>query len=388
MPACSAVIGRCEQAGNRSSSLDTTQQVGYGTGQRHGAPPVLFKSHPFHYVSNVRRPAILALYSDDFLGEVRIKPFLNALLMRGVIADYQVVDRSMAMAGPLKSYEFTHIWCQRNVSTAQFKFLKSHGHVPIIYDIDDLITSIPDFVMRVKRRTRARIDWCLEHAKAVTVTTERLAASLREDVPSLPGEIVVLNNGCVSSGLPERREPRKQVIWTSGDLPFFLDGYPNFMEHLAAVVNRAGYEAILIGRFDSKLATKFERHRRISYLDFASYRSFLQACSGAIGIAPLPSTLPPNEQRFFDAKSDIKLVDYLLAGIVPLCSNAVPYAMSSLFLPALAAGDANELLQRLEMCIADHARMIEYVNETIHVPGLLRQREFSQLSKAVDHLVA
>ena len=120
---------------------------------------MFFRSYPFSYLRDARSPAILALHADNFIGEVRIKPFLNALLARGVNADYQVVDRSMAMAGPLKSYAFTHIWCQRSVSTAQFRFLKRHAHVPIIYDIDDLITSIPDFVMRVRHRTRARIDW-------------------------------------------------------------------------------------------------------------------------------------------------------------------------------------------------------------------------------------
>jgi hypothetical protein len=348
---------------------------------------VFFKNPPFSHIQDAQRPAVLALYSDNFLGEVRIKPFLNALLMRGIIGDYQVVDRAMAMIGPLKSYSFTHIWCQRNVSTAQFKFLKQHAHVPIIYDVDDLITSVPDFVMRVRHRTRARIDWCLHHAKAVTVATERLGASLREDVPSLPGEIVVLRNGC-SNGVPTGRlAPSKQVIWTSGDLPFFLNGYPTFMDELAALVNRAGYEGVLIGRFDSKLAAKFERRRQISYLDFASYREFLRSCAGAIGIAPLPSNLPPTFQRFFDAKSDIKLVDYLSSGIVPVCSRAVPYVKSSLFLPELAAGDANELLQRLETCIADHAHMIDYVNETIHATGLLKERQFSELSTVLDHLI-
>lgn len=348
---------------------------------------MFFKKSPYSHVPDARRPAVLALYSDNFLGEVRIKPFLNALLKRGVIGDYQVVDRAMAMIGPLKSYSFTHIWCQRNVSTAQFKFLKRHAHVPIIYDVDDLITSVPDFVMRVKHRTRARIDWCLHHAKAVTVATERLGTSLREDVPSLPGEIVVLRNGCADAGPPERREPRKQVIWTSGDLPFFLNGYPNFMEDLATLVNRAGYEVILVGRFDSKLAAKFERCRQISYLDFGSYREFLRSCAGAIGIAPLPSSLPLAFQRFFDAKSDIKLVDYLSSGIIPVCSSAVPYARSNLYLPALAAADAKELLQRLETCIADHARMIEYVNETVHAAGLLKQRTFLELSRVLDHLI-
>ncbi len=349
---------------------------------------MFFGSYPFSYVRDGRRPAILALHADNFIGDVRIRPFLNALLARGVIADYQVVDRSMAMAGPLKSYAFTHIWCQRSVSTAQFAFLKRHARVPIIYDIDDLITSIPDFVMKVKRRSQSRVSWCLHHARAVTVATERLGSSLREDVPSLTGDIVVLPNGCVNAAPPARREPRRQIIWTSSDVPFFLDGYPNFMPDFAALANRAGYEVILIGRFDDKLAAKFDRCRRISYLDFVSYRAFLQSCAGAIGIAPLPSGLPPSAQRYFDAKSDIKLVDYLSSGIVPVCSSAVPYAQSSLFLPSLAAADANELLQRLEMCIADHARMVEYVNGTIHAPGLLRQREFSELSKALDHLVA
>ncbi len=348
---------------------------------------MFFSSLPFLHARDARRPAILALYCDGFQGEVRIKPFLNALLARGVIADYQVVDRAMAMNSPLKSYAFTHIWCQRNVSTAQFRFLKRHPQVPIVYDIDDLITSIPDFVMTMKRRSRTRIDWCLQHAKAVTVATERLAASLREDVPSLPGEIVVLNNGCARAAPPARREPRKQVIWTSGDLPFYLDAYPDFMDDLAALVNRAGYEGILIGRFDDKLVAKFDRSRHINHLDFASYREFLKSCAGAIGIAPLPSDLPTPAQRYFDAKSDIKLVDYLSAGIVPVCSGAVPYATSKLFLPQLAAANANELLQRLETCIAGHARMVEYVNETIHAPGLLKQREYAELSKALDHLV-
>lgn len=348
---------------------------------------MFFRSHPFSYVRDARRPAILALYAGDFIGEVRIKPFLNALLARGVIGDYQVADRSMAMAGPPKSYAFTHIWCQRNVSTAQFKFLKRHAHVPIVYDVDDLITSIPDFVMRVKQRMRERIGWCLQHARAVTVATEPLRAGLRDDVPSLTGDIVLLPNGCVGAAPPERRAPRKQVIWTSSDLPFFLDGTPNFMQDLATLVNRTGYEAILIGRFDGALAAKFDRCRQISYLDFASYRAFLRSCAGAIAIVPLPTNLPPAAQRYFDAKSDIKLVDYLSCGLVPVCSSAVPYATSDLFLPALAAAGANELLQRLEMCIADHARMVEYVNETIHAPGLLRQREFFELSKVLDRLV-
>jgi hypothetical protein len=346
---------------------------------------VFFKV-PLAHDRDARQPRVLALYSDNFLGEVRIKPFLNALLRRGVIADYQIVDRSMTLIGPLKSYRFTHIWCQRNVSTAQFRFLRQHSKIPIIYDVDDLITSVPDFVMKSRRRTQARILWCLNQATAITVASERLAASLKEDAPS-SATIVVLRNGCVASATsPDRQNPRKQVIWTSGDLPFVLYGHPQFMERFSKLANAAGYEGVFIGRFNEAHTRLFDRCRPISYLDFGSYREFLQSCAGAIGLAPLPTTLPAAAQRFFDAKSDIKLVDYLSSGIVPICSSAVPYSTSSLFLPLLAASDVDGLLARLEACIANHARMIEYVDETIHVPGLLKQREFAELSKALDHL--
>ena len=161
-----------------------------------------------------RRPAILALYSGDFIGEVRIKPFLNALLARGVIADYQVVDRSMTMAGPLKSYAFTHIWCQRNVSTAQFAFLKRHAHVPIVYDVDDLITSIPDFVMRMKQRD-ADAHRLVPSARQGGHGRHRsgCGASLREDVP-----VAARRNRRARQWLCERRAASAARATQAGDL--------------------------------------------------------------------------------------------------------------------------------------------------------------------------
>jgi hypothetical protein len=348
----------------------------------------VFFSRPYVHVSDSSRPRVLALYADNFIGEIRIKPFLNALLARGVIAEYQAADRSMKLIGPLKSFRFTHIWCQRAVSTAQFAFLRRHSQVPIVYDIDDLLTSVPDFVSKVKARTRRRIEWCLHHARTVTVSSERLRVTLREDVPALGGEIIVLKNGCAHDTIGNGAAPQKKVIWTSSDLPFALHKHPGFAERLSEIVNRAGYEAILIGRFGQEHTHRVDRCRQIAYLDFLSYREYLRSCAGAIGLAPLPTDLPPAAQRYFDAKSDIKLVDYLSAGIVPICNSAVPYATSSLFLPRLAATDVDGLLGRLEACIADHGRMIEYTNDTIRTPGLLRQREFSALSTAVDHLFA
>ena len=112
---------------------------------------MLFRKNPYIYAPEAKRPKVLALYSGYFIGEIRIKPYLNARLARGVIDDYQIADRTLKTEGLHGPYAFTHVWCQRNVSTAQFAFLKAHSHVPIIYDMDDLLTSIPPFVASSKR---------------------------------------------------------------------------------------------------------------------------------------------------------------------------------------------------------------------------------------------
>jgi hypothetical protein len=338
--------------------------------------------------SSTQRAFVLALYSDPFIGEVRIKPFLNALLIRGVIDGYQVLDRALKPLGPHRSARFTHIWCQRNMSTAQFAFLRQHAHVPIIYDLDDLLTSAPSSILMVKKRTLKRIHWCLEHATAITVASEGLASALGEDVPSTSGRLLVLKNGCTNVHAPAPSHFRQQLIWTSGAFPFFLHEDPQFPDKLARFVNAIGFEAILIGRFDEAIQRTFVRCRYIAYLDFPSYRQFLRAHNGALAIAPLPSRLAPDEQRVFDAKSDIKLVDYLCSGIVPVCSSAVPYRTSELFLPRLSGSSGDEIIAALERCLKDQEGILQYIHEHIYASGLVLARQFMALSTALDPLFA
>ena len=128
------------------------------------------------------KPLILALSSDLELSEIRIRPFLTALLARGVIAGFQFANRKLSSLGWHKDFACTHIWCHRNVSTAQYGFLRKHAHVPIIYDIDDLMTAVPDFVKNRPRIVK-RVLWCLEHAQAVTTSTEILREHLLQHVP-------------------------------------------------------------------------------------------------------------------------------------------------------------------------------------------------------------
>ncbi|MBX9710948.1 MAG: hypothetical protein K2X60_07935 [Xanthobacteraceae bacterium] len=344
---------------------------------------MLFNNRCFVYSPSDKKKSVVALSSDAELSEIRIRPFLSALLARDVIASFQFADRKMNLLGCLKTARFTHVWCHRNVSYAQYRFLKSHPNVPLIYDIDDLLTSVPEFVMKRRPNTVWRIKWCLNRADFVTTTNEQLAGDLRSGA-LLTKDPIILKNGHTGFLPPVQIGLKKQIVWTSGDFPFVLMDYPHFMNDLANIANRHDYEMIFIGRFDPECGVPFKKYRYIPRLDFDSYREFLKFSAGAIGIAPLPSRLPAAAQKFFDAKSDIKLLNYLSAGLVPICTSTTPYSASDLFIPDLAAPDASGLLDRLETCIANHASAIEDVGKKNHATTGLIKREFTALSKVLD----
>lgn len=341
---------------------------------------MFFFSSRFKYRADTE-PFVLALSSDTELSEIRIRPFLAALLARGVIAGFQIADRKMHSTGWHKDFSFTHLWCHRNVATAQYRFLQKHRNVPIIYDIDDLLTAVPDFVKN-RPHVVERIRWCLAQARAVTTSTELLGSHLRQET-SRPKKIITLENGYSDYGSPQRTV-QKKIVWTSGDHPFVLRECPEFIGRLADIANRHDYEVIFIGRFDPSLSQPFRRWRYIQRLDVNSYREFLRSLGGAIGLAPLPSGLSDHNQRFFDAKSDIKLLDYISNGLVPVCASTPPYARSELYVPELGADRPEELLRKLDLCIQDHAGWLDRMDRRFRDSGMLEQRRYDTLSQKLD----
>jgi len=330
-------------------------------------------------------PKVLALYSDPSIGDIRLRPYLDALQARGIIADHIAVDRNMNPMGPQRNFDFTHIWCQRNVSSAQFGFLNRYASTPIVYDLDDLLSSLPPYAIKARQRTLMRMTRCIELAKAVTTPSQQLARSLHQDLPVFSGEALILKNGCADGELALPSVPKKQIIWTSGYISHFSRESPRFVGNLAAVANKADYEVILIGNFEQGIDALFDKVRLVPYLDFRSYREFLRFHAGALAIAPLPTTLPPDEQRYFDAKSDIKLVDYLSSGIIPTYSASVPFVNSDLAVPTLAAASGDDIIAILRHCIDNYASVAGDVRTHLR-NGALRARSYWELSRTLDHL--
>src|SRR5262249_5782041 len=144
------------------------------------------------------------------------------------------------------------------------------------------------------------------------------------------------------------------------------------------------FEVLLLGRFEQANVRLFDRQRHIPFLDFNSYRSFMRQHAGAIALAPLPSRLPIQAQRFFDAKSDIKLLDFLSAGMIPVCSTALPYTTSELFIPQLASETGDGLIEIVRTIASDTNSAMGLVNTLSSREKLLHKRTFVELSKVLD----
>lgn len=329
-------------------------------------------------------PNVLALYADEHVADIRIRPILNSLIIRGVLKDYCVADRSLRLKSR-KRFSFSHIFAHRNVSTAQITFLKRHGDVPLIYDIDDLLTSVPRNVLRFAPRQLKRMHGCVGRADLLTVSTRKLGDHLLEDV-GLSREFYVIPNGMDDLPVPDIKAFNNTVIWTSGDVPFFLIHNRNFIDQFAEWANRGKTKVIFIGRFNiPDVVSRFHHSQHIPFLDFRSYRQLLRQNAGALAIVPMSTQFSENEQRFFDSKSDIKLLDYLSSGVIPIASSAAPYRDSELFIPELSADTGEQMIARLEECRKNFGRALALFQSKVLEQGGLSGRNYNTLSMAVDH---
>ncbi len=107
---------------------------------------------------------------------------------------------------------------------------------------------------------------------------------------------------------------------------------------VADTANRLGLQVVLIGRFPPATMEAFLYREHIPWMDFLSYRGFLARQHSAAAIAPLP-TKSVEHQGFIDAKSDIKVVDFLSHAIPSVYSAAFPYSSSDLDPKPLVADD-------------------------------------------------
>ena len=200
------------------------------------------------------------------------------------------------------------------------KVLKDHGKC-VIFEIDDLLTELPDFLdhHRGSPETQQSLRDALAMADLVTTTTPRLAARLL----SINSKVVCVPN-CIKE-LPLERvahttgaKPLATLIVASSDT-VLVDC---LLEPLKHIQKKYGDEIklVVVGPIDRALEAGGLRFERTPILSYPDFLALLQTLINPIGLIPLDDSI------FSSCKSPIKFFDYSAAQIPSICSNVPPYS--------------------------------------------------------------
>ena len=250
-------------------------------------------------VGDIRIVGPLGRYCDRFGGQIRVRQSCRLEDIKW--ADVLVVQRNPSL----------------NVLAAMR--LAFNVDMPVVYDIDDLLTEVPPFLQSHEALQAARgpIIACLGAADVVTTTTPRLKEQLlahAETVCVIPncadatevdvaakhsaaGPVTLLVASTDTVRVDMVIPALRRVAQTHGDRVRIAAIGP-----IAHELHRNGVPVMA--------------HPIMSYAEF---RGYLAGLTNAVGVIPLKDSL------FSSCKSAIKYVDYAFAGIPAVCSAVSPY---------------------------------------------------------------
>lgn len=200
------------------------------------------------------------------------------------------------------------------------KVLKAHGK-RVVFEIDDLLTEVPDFLAH--HRTNPEAQRSLVEAIAlsdmVTTTTSRLASRLEKINPK-----VVCVPNCINELPPERmahqngNQPLATLIVASTDT-VLVDW---LIQPLKQIQQKYGekIKVLVVGPINRALEKGGIHFEGLPILSYPDFTSLLQTLINPIGLIPL------DDSTFSSCKSPIKFFDYAVACIPTICSNVPPYS--------------------------------------------------------------
>lgn len=209
---------------------------------------------------------------------------------------------------------------------AQFlKLAKKYG-CRIVFEIDDLLTEIPEFLAhhRLGKKQRARLEWVIRFADAISVSTARLAEKIRPHNP----KIFITPNyfSPLIQRIPEVSTSPKfsaddtaiNLILASSDtitLNFILPALQQLSTESPDHVR-----IICIGPIGQTVLSHGISCTTVDILPYERFYTFIRSVPNAVGIIPLDTS------EFSSCKSAVKYFDYAASRIPTICSNTPPYS--------------------------------------------------------------
>src|SRR5262249_3262603 len=195
----------------------------------------------------------------------------------------------------------------------------------------DLLLPSPAAKLTARRAAESEsIAWCLINSHCVIAPSRRLIATLESRLGAeLGGRSSPLFNFGVEIPPPLKKAARPRLLWVSSALMPAQDDMIAACGGIAAAARGLETDIVLVGRFAPAVLAQFGRRERIPWLPPAQYRDFL-AQGAFVAVAPLPAGMPPEEQAFFDCKSDIKVAEVGSNRIAGVYAPVRPYIESDL----------------------------------------------------------
>ncbi len=310
------------------------------------------------------RSGHVLVISDERPNLVHIRVHLpfDALRARGSIQDYSVLCRgqivfSTAPAEPPPTY--AAIWVQRSVDPAVQLLLRTLRR-PFVYDLDDNLLVSPGYRPAFAAEATATAAALVREAAVVSCATARLGAALAEAGPDAGARVVVTPNLAFGPAIAVPGTART-VVWASSDAPALAGSRREVERAVRDFCRLHGLGLLCIGAAPPPaFAAAGLRVEHVPLLPYPAYLARLRAAAPGILVGPLETEGDAATQAFVDGKSDIKVIEAGLAGLVGVWSRALPYADSDLD-PAILCDNSYEgwrdgLARAREACWTAQAR--------------------------------
>ena len=228
------------------------------------------------------------------------------------------------------------------------KYIRSSGK-RFVFEIDDLLTDIPDFLSHHAVALEAMKPFMLstiQRADAVSVSTKQL----RDQLQPLNDHIFITPNYSeptyTSANHIDVASCEVNLIIASSD-DILVD---MILTPVKEMQQKYGVVVIGIGPPGKRLAEAGITVLQYENMPHSKFKAFLVSLDNSIAVIPL------DDSRFSACKSAIKYFDYALAGIPAICSDTIPYRthIDAGITGYLASSSHESWVSHLEILILDH----------------------------------
>ena len=325
-------------------------------------------------------PQVLVLTEyESYMRRIRVDLPLGALHREGGIGGYAVWSKGrlgFSTRAREANPAFDAIWVQRDLPSDLVLALGALNR-PYLLDIDDNLLVSPAYRAPLPPALLQSVRSLVRGCTAVTTASDRLAGLLQDYAHTVLVDRAVTCRNLAAEQPPwVPAGPPTCVVWASSDAPALTGSYASIVRAVRDFCLAHGLRLVCIGApppglmLEAGVATE-----HLGLMPYAAYLSHLRALAPAILVAPLDTGADPVTQDFIDGKSDIKVLEALVTGLVGVFSDARAYRDTDLPTPILCRNDHAGWLAGLERarqsCMEGAPRHDLPANRIASGPGLL-----------------